>query len=383
MRDARRESQSKLAVDSILQKASVSILCISMSSYLLRKTLSSTSRLHQLSAHLSPNDLTMKTTEHKLSPPSLEDLAKAVTPALQKNYEDASVSVVDCPDLRQAPFHLAGKGLCGNECVADIGGQSHLFPRPLLDKIYPMLECAKGMHLALEGGMLIGAGAGPFHVIGMNSELAPNLSWSGGFENVDNKSRYAKVRSVTDGQADVVCQPSPSTDCALMMNLYGSAGQSGPVLRVTARSRRGDQKSFTECTRRALHDAYGDDKQVSLGGAFVIRKGKALFHVMPDFPAEPFTDRHELNEWLTFHEFPAPMVCLTVLHSADPQELGLRMEHTHCFSGAGRDEGGHYHNDLLPEGTGGEEIEYEAYFNTAKVLYRIDQPQTALDLLHH
>jgi len=116
-----------------------------------------------------------------------------------------------------------------------------------------------------------------------------------------------------------------------------------------------------------------------MGGVFLIRKGKALYHVMPDFPSElPFTDRHELNRWLTYHHFPAPMVCLTVFHSCDAEKLGLRMEHTHCFSADGKDEGGHYHHDLLAGDDGAEDIEYEAYFNTAKVLYRIDKPEATL-----
>ncbi|TKA77133.1 hypothetical protein B0A55_04102 [Friedmanniomyces simplex] len=189
-----------------------------------------------------------------------------------------------------------------------------------------------------------------------------------------------------DGKADVVCRPSPSTECALMMNLFGSAGDTGPVLKITARGRRGETKSFTERIRRAVGETYGAERQVSLGGVFVIKKGRALYHVMPDFPpAEklPFTDRHELNRWLTYHEFPAPMVCLAVFHSADPEGLGLRMEHTHCFSAVeGRDAGGHYHGDILPgEGGAGEEedeVEYEGYFNTAKTLYRIDRPGVAL-----
>jgi hypothetical protein len=47
------------------------------------------------------------------------------------------------------------------------------------------------------------------------------------------------------------------------------------------------------------------------------------------------------------------------------------MEHTHCFGGdgGGEGDGGHYHFDTTPE-----EVEYEAYFNTAKVVYRVDQP---------
>ncbi|KAK5119468.1 hypothetical protein LTR85_007568 [Meristemomyces frigidus] len=322
----------------------------------------------------------MKTTRHPLTPPSLEELAKTLKPALDANYKQASASVVSCPDLSQPPFYLASAGLSGYECVADIGGQPHLFPRPLLDKKYSLLECARSMNLQGERGMLLGAGAGPFHDIGKNSELSPNLSWQGDYSNVTNLTRFTGVDSITGGKAKVVCRPSPSADCALMTNLYGSSGEAGPVLKITARSRKGDDKSFTECIRDVLYKAYGDGHQISVGGVFVIKKGKANFHVMPDFPTEdklPFNDRHELNEWLTYHHFSAPMVCLTVFHSADPENLGLRMEHTHCFS-KGKDEGGHYHYDLAVGEDCAEEIEYEAYFNTAKTLYRIDKPEVSL-----
>lgn len=338
------------------------------------------SRLRLLANHLHSALTTMKTTRHPLSPPSLDELAKILQSALEANYEHSSASVVDCPDLSKPPFHLASPGLSGHECVADIGGQPHLFPRPLLDKKYSLLECARCMNLQAKGGMLLGAGAGPFHDIGKNSELAPNLSWQRDFSNAKNLSRFTGVDSITDGKAKVVCQASPSTNCALMMNLFGSSGETGPVLRITARSRRGEEKSFTECIRRALCKVYGDDRQISMGGAFLIKNGRANFHVMPDFPSEdklPFGDRHELNRWLTYHHFSAPIVCLTVFHSADPEKLGLRMEHTHCFS-EGKDEGGHYHYDLAAGEDGAEEVEYEAYFNTAKTLYRIDKPEVSL-----
>lgn len=336
------------------------------------------SRLNLVAGHLDQTGGAMsRTTRHPLSPPSLQELAETLMPALEANYEQASASVITCPDLRKPPFHLAGAGLSGDESVADIGGQPHLFPRPLFDKKYSLLECARCMDMSPTQGMLIGAGAGPFHVIGQNSELAPNLSWQGDFSKVNNLTHLAKIDKTRN---NVVCQKSPSTDCALMMNLFGSSGESGPVLKVTARSRKGDHKSFTECIRRTLHQAYGNDRQISLGGIFLLKKGKALFHVMPDFPPEdklPFNDRHELNDWLTYHQFSAPIVCLTVFHSADPEELGLRMEHTHCFS-EGKDEGGHYHHDLPAGEDGAEEVEYEAYFNTAKTLYRTDQPEVAL-----
>jgi hypothetical protein len=134
--------------------------------------------------------------------------------------------------------------------------------------------------------------------------------------------------------------------------------------------------------RKALFDAYGDAQPISIGGVFLIKTGKAQFHVMPDFPPSdqlPWTKGSQVNDWLTWHEFAAPIVCLTVFHSADPgKKLGLRMEHTHCFTVDGTHKGGHYHHDL-PVGEGVEEVEYEAYFNAAKTLYRIDKPDVTLE----
>lgn len=339
----------------------------------------------------------MKTTEHPLTPPSLVELTQILQPALSSNYNSSSISVSPCPDLRQPPFHLAARGLSGGECIADIGGQPNLFPDPRLDRRWSMVDCARSMGMSQSGGMIIGAGAGPWFHVGCNSEMAPNFAWEGSFGEVRNESWVTKVDGEkVGGGAGVVCERSPSTDCALMMNLYGSAGLPGEVLKVSAKGRKGSEKSFTECIRHALTAHCGKERMVSLGGVFVVKSGRTNFHVMPDFPKKPegqehtFTSAKQLNDWLTYHDFSSsgkdPIVCLTVMHSADPDKtLGLRMEHTHCFTKDGSDRGGHYHYDL---DEADEDVEYEAYFNTAKVVYRIDKPEvsepdyTAMVLCH-
>lgn len=318
----------------------------------------------------------MSTTEHKLSPPSLEELASVLAAPLQANYTSSSIAAVPCPDLRLPPFNLACEGLSGHEAIADVGGQPHLFPRPLLDKTYSMLECARHMHLSADRGTLLGAGAGPCHILGRNSELATNLSWNGDFGNVTNFTRFVIADRIAGGEADVSCDRSLSTDCALMMNLYGSDGRPGPVLKVTARGRKGEGKSFTEFLRTSLNEVYGNEHQISMGGVVFIKKGLCQFHVMPDFPSEadlPFKDRGAVNEWLTHHRYSGPLTCLTVFHSCDPEGLGLRMEHTHGYS-EDRAEGGHYHYDIAAGEDDADEVEYEAYLNTAKSLFRIDRP---------
>ncbi|OQE22263.1 hypothetical protein PENSTE_c010G10284 [Penicillium steckii] len=324
----------------------------------------------------------MKVSIYPRDPPSLLDLAEVIQRSLQFNFTEASVGVEQCPDLREEPFGLAAPGISGNPCIADIGGQPNLFPTPNFNAQYSLLELATDMQISPFGGSLIGAGAAPFQDIGHNAELAPNISWkpAGNHQKPDFSDHSTleirnntRIIEVNDEKLPS-CDGTSSTNCALMANIYGSNGQPGLVLKVKARGRIGDQ-NFTNCIRHGLRDTYGDSRPISLGGVFLLKKGKAKFHVMPDFPSKkdlPFRDREQLEkEWLTYHVFKAPIVCLTVFHSADPELLDLRMEHTHCFDAEGDKKGGHYHYDIQEDDF---EVEYEAYLHPASTIYRIDRP---------
>lgn len=215
---------------------------------------------------------------------------------------------------------------------------------------------------------MIGAGAGPFFDLGGNIELVPNIAFgpaSGG--ELKNCTRYAKV--LDDGSA--LCEKiGTSTGCALMCNLFGCDGEPGPLLHVKARGRTG-KLNFTEAIQKGLADVYGD-RLISLGGVFVVGSGKLKMHVMPDFPGRPFTSRQDVDEWLHWYDMDTPMVCLSVLHSGDDKDLGLRKEHTHCFGADGTENGqrgGHYHFDLDETM---DTVEYEGWFNVAQILYKID-----------
>lgn len=309
-------------------------------------------RLKVIKDQINQSNDTMDVQHYPLEPPSLDELVSVIKPALESNYNTSSISTAQCPDLRKPPFHLAAAGLGGNELIMDIGGQPNLFPEPRLERQFDMAKCANSA--GLTKGMCIGAGAGPWHVLDINSELAPNFAFDGSANGTKNQTYYTKIDKSSQA---AVCERSPNVDCALMMNLYGSLGEPGEVLKITARGRKGSEKSFTDCIRRAISKHYGNDKTISLGGVFVIKSGKTKYHVMPDFPAKPpgqdytFKDAKQLNDWLTYHDFDSssdsPIVCLTVFHSADPnKEMGLRMEHTHCFTTDGSNRGGHYHHDL-------------------------------------
>jgi hypothetical protein len=329
---------------------------------------------------VTPASTNMAVTKHLRDSPPLDELAAVIESSLLSNFQVASARVVECPDLKQPPFNLAASGLSGSPRIADVGGQPHLFPKPILDARYSLLSLAQDMELSPSAGFILGAGAAPFQDIGQNAELAANLAWrandkTSSFENpslliLNNGTRVIKV----DQDGTPTCQSITSKNCALMINLYGSDGATGTVLKISARARTGEF-NFTSSIRYGLQKAYGDSRPISLGGVFLLKSGKAKFHIMPDFPPEdqlPFRDRKQLeDEWLSYHVFHAPVVCLTVMHSSDPEALGLRMEHTHCFDADGDWKGGHYHYDILD---GDEDVEYEGYLNVASAVYRVDQP---------
>jgi len=293
-----------------------------------------------------------------LHPPAISELVSCIESGMKRNFKDSSVTVEQCPDLRQPPYNLAGSGLCGSTRIADIGGQPNLAPSPNFDKKYSILDIVKLMNMPKERGFILGAGAGPFHVLGHNSELMPNLSYEG--DHVTNRTHYAKV--LADGGYS--CEKVDTSDCALMCNLFGCEGSPGPVLRINASTRTGPL-NFTDTIRDALSEKFGE-RTVSMGGVFLIKNGTAKLHVMPDFSPTPLITDGEKVSWLKFYDMHAPIVCLSVFHSHDPG-FALRIEHTHCFSDHG--DGGHYHFDTTPE-----TVEYEGYFNVAGVLYRIDRP---------
>lgn len=301
-----------------------------------------------------------------LHPPPLDEVAAALRNELQSNFITSSASISVPPDLRQPPFHLAGPGLSGNPRVADIGGQANLFPSPNLDKRYDLLGISELMDM--KNGVLIGAGAGPFFDLGRNIELMPNIAFGPASDRqLRNRTRYAKV--LEDGSA--LCEEiGISTGCAMMCNLFGCDGDSGPLLHIKVKGRRG-KLNFVEAIQKGLADVYGG-RLISLGGVFVARSGKLKMHVMPHFPGKPFKNRDEVDQWLHFFDMDTPMVCLTVLHSGDDKDLGLRKSHTHCFGADDADEnrrGGHYHFDLDETM---DTVEYEGWLNVSEVLYKID-----------
>ncbi|MCL4128494.1 UNVERIFIED_CONTAM: hypothetical protein GTU68_033486, partial [Idotea baltica] len=194
---------------------------------------------------------------------------------------------------------------------------------------------------------------------GKNSELIPNLRAGSAFK---NETRIAKVSDDT-GECVLLKAPSEESRCSLLLNFFACDGLKGKVVKVTAKRRTG-KDDLVGCMRKALEEEYGD-KAVGVGGTFLMKKGTAKIHVMPQFSKTALKSEDDVNKWLNFFDMKGPMVFMSVFVSRDPG-LEFRVEHTH---GYGATEGGHYHFDITPD-----EVEYEGYFSIADLIYRLDRP---------
>lgn len=305
-----------------------------------------------------------------VSPPPLEDLVPTIQQGLEANFKTVSVKVEAPPDLRKPPFYLAAPGLSGNTRIADVGGPEYVEPLPDRSKRYDFLSLAKTMEMSPERGIILGAGAGPLHVLNTNTEYMPNLAYEKNTgsrpEILRNESRYVKVNN--EGEVVLESIGNAVTDFALLINIFGADGLEGPLLHIKTKSRMGT-KNFPEAVQSGLKSVFGD-RLISIGGVFVISRGKANLHAMAHSTDQPFKGKID-HPWLRSFDTGSPLVGLTVFHSGDDQGTHLRREHTHCFAVEGDKLGGHYHWDIDETR---DEVEYEAWLNTAEFVFRVDQP---------
>eukprot|EP00117_Sycon_ciliatum_P025834 scpid56167/ scgid21354/ Ester hydrolase C11orf54 homolog len=66
--------------------------------------------------------------------PDLAEMAQALREGLMQTFQTVETEVVDCPDLTEKPWSLAAPGICGDTCLADVGGPPYLIPQPTQEK---------------------------------------------------------------------------------------------------------------------------------------------------------------------------------------------------------------------------------------------------------
>lgn len=178
---------------------------------------------------------------------------------------------------------------------------------------------------------------------------------------MDNENHV--VRTTALGM-EVLKVPNHETRASLLGNIFLSEGNVGKVLKVVTRNRTGEE-NFISAMRKGLTEKYSDNQIVGLGGVFVMRSGNAFVHVMDEFSETPIHTSEDLDNWLTFHEVPAPLIALGDFVSQET-DFKLRLQHFHSFSK--HNHGGHYHYDTTPE-----TVEYEGYFNVVERIIIVDK----------
>lgn len=301
--------------------------------------------------------------EKPLHVPSLEEIRGVVAAGLTSNFETVQVEVVDCPNLTEAPFHLAGQGLNGSATLLELGGPPYLLPHVDYTKLYDLVSISEqALNVTKKEFLAIGAGAGPYPYVNSNCEGMFNLCVSAN-GHVHSESHLAQV---TPDRKKVILKKIPNTDtrCALLGNIFLSEGKPGKVLKVSCKKRTGN-KDFIASIRTTLEQHYGE-RTVGMGGVFLLKNGKAKQHVMSPFSESAINTEDELNTWLNFFDMSATLIAVGTMVTNEC-DLDLRLQHFHSFSRHG--EGGHYHIDTTPD-----IVEYEGYFNVGEKIVRVDKP---------
>lgn len=295
----------------------------------------------------------------KLNTPPLKCIVKAILPELLDNFENASVEIVQCPDLTQPPFNLISEGLSGDENVFDIGDVTNLIPSIKREKLYNVKDLKR-----ITGSdplVIIGACAGPYPFFGVDSECVENVKMSG--DCVENGTHVHMMKSENVAECYHKSLPNDETRFSLMANFFTSNGIKGEVLKIVCEVRKGPL-SFSMCIREALVKHFGDEI-IALGGVMLIENGKVKIHVIkPSLAKIPLKSEKELGDLLHFIELSPPSVGVGCIVSHDPG-LNLRLQHFHLYTD--RDQGGHYYNDTEPK-----TIKYTGYFSVSKQFTKID-----------
>lgn len=312
-------------------------------------------------ATLDPTKI--KIEKKTLHVPPLNELKTVFSRALEKNFAEFSVEIVDSPNFKESPFTLAASGLGGKPTILEVGGPAYLLPLVQREKLYDIKNLAP--HLGHgDKSFVIGAGAGPWPHVNTNCEMMMNVVLD-----TPDSSETTRISLVDKNNEKNILKilPGNETRFSLLANLFLCHGQAGQVIRVFAKKRIG-KDDFIATMQKALANYY-PDKLVGLGGTFLLKEGKAKQHVMRDFSETSLKTEEDLNNWLKFYNMSAPLIAVGTFVSAETN-LDLRVQHFHSFSHHG--EGGHYHIDTTPE-----IVEYLGYFTPGEILYRVDQPPTA------
>ncbi|PAV91178.1 hypothetical protein WR25_19241 [Diploscapter pachys] len=291
--------------------------------------------------------------------PSLDELKQVFETSLRENFQHVQVDIVKCPDTSEPPFEMTSTGFGKDMRIAEVGGPGNIYPVVRKENQFSFKKIAEVCQLP--DGHVMGPGAGPWPIIGVNCEMVADANCAANkFE-----TRVIKIEELTEKRYELSRTSEPTFNLLANLAISKPNDRSSDVVHFKCSVRTG-KKNLPETIRQGLATKFGNTP-VSMAGVFILDNGKAKIHVMPDFPSCAWGHEKEVNEWLRFFEMPGPLVNVSVIHSYDPGHK-LRLEHTHCYSSQNQGDGGHYHYDVSPE-----TVSYEGWFAPAQKIYRIDE----------
>eukprot|EP01083_Nonionella_stella_P261734 890774_1 len=130
----------------------------------------------------------LPTKRARLFTPNLGNILPSIHEGLEANFENVSIEIVKCPDLREWA-DLSDKGICGNTRLVDAGGVPFMFDPQLQSTVqYDINDIIHACDM--KNGLVIGAGAADPQVVGKNAELIANIK----IPNGRNNTHYAKKK---------------------------------------------------------------------------------------------------------------------------------------------------------------------------------------------
>jgi len=299
---------------------------------------------------------------------SLGKISEALQKGLSKNFKEVSVSVVDCPDLKN--WDCPAVGMSGNQKITDVGGEPYMHDKKYIGAEFDFKEVAK--LIGSEQSYAFGAGSGAMSCLdGHCGELVIN-------ENFITKESRSIIAMVGKDKRCISKNYAANKHGGLG-NIFYTDGKKGKVIKIIIKGRSGKQGSLTQAMRAALLENLdlNGNEHIGLGGVFRILKGKIKSHVQPDYAdiKHEYYDAKLMKCVKDFLQFYQPvgseLQCYSVLWTGDPTggSMNLRdsSEHTHFHSYKNKQDAGHYHGDVTPN-----EIEYECYFNSSEEIYRVN-----------
>lgn len=313
-----------------------------------------------------------------LNSPSLLRIRNDVQAVLQQHFDNAEVSIIKCPDLRESPFHLVAPGISGNTVIMEMGGPEFLWKQPMPDakNSWKILDPSNQIHRRSSAFVI---GAGRSHRT-FNSEIATNFICSKD-RRITNKSYFNFVNAQGKCESEVITNPN-HVICDQHGSFFISNGTTGCVFKMCAKGRRTNM-NFPSVIQSALETSYEPNYFIGLGGIFVINNGIVRNEIRrPSFASDSsskifdtFTPLVAVGTILSRHKH--------IIHhqkiygkDAEPTHLesNITTQNFHTFAYNG-DRGGHFINDITPD-----DIEYEGYFNLAKMFIRVSPPQRTYEL---